>query len=170
MTLPDFETLVIERLVICLGEISAINTVFVNPPIAPVGVSDAPYAFPLVGAMVNSIPVQATGAGRVVVTRNYPITVASSSMTKDTDGTRPNGSKGYEALRLLVAPIREYFLTHASLETDAGGGMNKLQYIQGQIIYQEQGIVQDRDEGRYALQITLTVSMGATLTPTKRLA
>jgi len=165
--LPDFETLVIERLTINLSEIVGIKTVFENPPSMKAGVSDAPFAFPLVGGMVNSIPQQTTGSGRLVVTRNYPVSVFGIKLEQDADGERGEGAKGYKALRLLIAPVREYFMTHASLETDAGDKLDKLQYIQQQITLQEQGIALDDKENRYVLQFTLTVSMGATI---KRLA
>lgn len=159
MTLPDFETLVIERLVVNLGEISGIRYVLENPPVGPVGVSDTPYAFPLVGAMVNSIPEQTRGAGRIVVTRNYPIIIEAQKGESDTDGSRGQGSKGYKALRELIAPVREYFLTHPLLQTDAGDNTDPLQYMHGDLTFQEQGI-EDRF-GRYALRINLIVSMSA---------
>lgn len=165
MTIPDFETLVIERLVICLGEITGINAVFENPPTLDAGISSVPYAFPLVGAMVGSVP--ATTAGRVIVTRTYTVKVLGSSVDKDKDGAAGIGSTGYRALRLLIAPIRDYFMKNASLETNAGRNINKLRYIQQQIAYQEGGIDLDANEGRYVLRFNLTVTMGA---ESKRLA
>jgi hypothetical protein len=164
MTLPDFETLVIERLVVCLGEISGINYVLENPPVGEVGLSSVPYAFPLVGAMVNTIPEQTRGAGRLVVTRNYPIIIEADKGERDQDGTRGEGSKGYRALRLLIAPIREYFLTHPLLQTDAGDNTDPLSYMHGDLAFQEQGI-EDRF-GRYALRINLIVTMSAVNTTT----
>lgn len=165
MTIPDFETVVIERLVVCLREITGINFVSENPPTLDAGISDVPYAFPLVGPMVSAVP--ATTAGRVIITRIYTVKVLGKSLDQDKDGARGEGSIGYEALRLLMAPIRDYFMKNASLETNAGRNLNKLRYIQSQITYQEAGIEADAAEGRYVLRFNLTVSMGAL---SKRLA
>lgn len=162
MTIPDFETLVIERLVVCLREITQIAFVSENPTLMDAGISDVPYAFPLVGAMVSPVP--ATAAGHIVIDRIFTIKVFGVTGDKDKDGARGAGSSGYKQLRMLMAPLRTYFMEHASLETNAGNKVNKLQYIQRQIAYQEGGIEFDGNEGRYVLRFNLTVSMGAKVT------
>jgi hypothetical protein len=161
MTIPDFETLVIERLVQCLNEIDGINMVFENPPLLPVGISDVPFAYPQVGQMVNSIPNQQFGAGRVVVTRSYPVKVYGPTGDGDKDGDRGVGSIGYRALRLLIAPIRNYFTTHPLLQTDAGNKVNPLAGMHQDLAFTEGGIEYDQTEGRYVLRFDLTITMSA---------
>lgn len=164
MTLPDFETLVIERLVVCLGEIPGIRFVSENPPTLKAGISDTPYAFPLVGAMLSSIPQQADGAGRVVVTRIYTVKVFGVPTNDDKDGARGMGSLGYKALRLLMAPIRQYWTDHPFLETTTGDKSTGLRYMKEPLTYQEAGIEDDQAEGRYVLRFNLTISMSDRIT------
>lgn len=160
-TIPDFETLVIQRLVVCLGEITGIRFVSENPPTLDAGISDVPYAFPLVGQMINAIPTQQYGAGRVVVTRIFTVKVLGVTGDKDKDGARGIGSAGYKALRLLIAPIRQYWADHPRLQTDEGSKLNELVNMHQDLLFQEGGIEYDANEGRYVLRFNLTITMSA---------
>lgn len=157
-TLTDLETAVVNRLVACLGEITEIGTVLEGPANAEIGLADIPQASILVGPMVESIP--ANGAGSFVVTRVYTIRVLGRTIEGDTQAQSGKGAIGYNDIRLLINPIRSYFMQHPNLQTDAD--IIPLNGISGQISLQDGGVVEE--QGRYALNINLTISMRSRVT------
>lgn len=161
VTLPDFETLVLDRLALNCAEITGINQVFRLPPSFALPPEKFPICYPLVGAMADSIPMESSGSGRVQSTRTYVLRLLGSPATNTLDNTTDQGAQAIIDLVPFFNRFRSYFMGHQKLETTTLGS---LQYMSGQLLYLDSGVVTRPAPGgvdHFAIEINLTLTMQA---------
>lgn len=160
ITLPDFETLVIDRLYLCCQEISGL-TVFKLPPANALNLNQFPMCYALVGSMLQPVPVDTIGAGQVQVQRDYVVRLFGDPVGSTLDNSTTDGAQGLVNLLPYFNRLRQYFIGHPKLETTTLGA---LQYIAGQLLLMDAGFVIHPAPGgadHFAIDLTLTVAMRA---------
>jgi hypothetical protein len=162
LTLPDFEALVLDRLALCCAEIMAsTERVFRHPPGNAMPPDRFPFCYPLVGAMIDPLPLETNGAGSVTVARSYAIRLLGSPVANSMDASAQQGNQGFIDLEPYFNRFRQYFIGHPKLETTTLGS---LRYMTGQLSYIESGTVVRFAPGgieHYAIEPGLTITMKA---------
>jgi hypothetical protein len=156
ITLPDFETMVLDRLALNCAEIPGVK-VFRLPP--AYALEEFPACYTLVGAMQTPLPIETMGSGRVGVQRLYVIRVLGSPATNTIDNVDGAGTQALIDLVPYFALFRNYFVGHPMLETTTLGS---LQYMIGQLSYSDLGIVERPAPGgvmHFAIEISLVITM-----------
>lgn len=162
ITLPDFETLVIDRLYACCLEIVGL-TVFKLPPSFALNTNQFPACYALVGPMTNPIPIEQMGAGSITVVRDYVIRLIGDPMGSTIDNSATEGTSGLVNLLPYFNKLRSYFMGHPSLQTTT---LDSLRYIAEQILISDSGFVIHQGSGgadHFAIDLTLTITMRAQL-------
>jgi hypothetical protein len=161
LPLPDFETMVLDRLYLCCQEITGLNKVFRLPPANALNAESFPICYPLVGAVTEPFPISSDGAGRFKVARSYVLRVLGSPATNTVDNSATAGTQALIDLVPFFNRFRSYFMGHPSLETTTLGA---LQYMSDQLLYSDLGIVNRPAPGdiqHFAIEITLVITMQA---------
>jgi len=162
ITLPDFEALVLDRLELCCQEImGSTENVFRLPPANALPPDRFPFCYPLVGAMVDPVPIETNGAGSITVTRVYGIRLLGSPVASVNDEPDNEGSRGLIDLVPYFNRFRQYFMGHPKLQTTTE---DALRYMSGQLSYIEGGqVVRPAPGGveHWAIEPNLTITMKA---------
>lgn len=162
ITLPDFETLILDRLKLCCDEIMGSTTrAFRLPPANALPPSAFPVCYALPGPMVDPVPMETIGAGSITVTRQYVIRLLGSPIANSMDASAQAGNQGFIDLTPYMNAFRQYFMGHPKLQTTT---LDALRYMHGQLSYIENGITQAPAPGgvdHFALEPTLTITMRA---------
>ena len=165
ITLPDFETLVIDRLYACCSEIneltSAKMSVFKMSPSFALNPSQFPACFSFVGAMTTPTPIEQIGSGVNTRVRDYVIRILGDPYGSTIDNNATEGAQGPINLLPYFNAMYSYFLGHPSLQTTA---LDSLRYIAEQILMSDSGFVIRPAPGgadHFAIDFTLTITMRA---------
>lgn len=163
--LPDFETLVVDRLYLIYHQIEGFKRREKREPVTAFGWNDVPAVYTLIGPMTNAIP--ADTAGSYVVTRTYIVRVLGRPLATTNDVKRGAGAKALADLLPFFARLRNYFLWHPLLEVGSpedAGYLEALAYLRNQIRFQDSGEGDVAGPGgipHLAMDLTLTLDMGA---------
>lgn len=166
-TIPDFETLILDRLEICNGEIKQAGDakrVYRLPPVFALDVGECPALAVRPGRMRNRLP--ANSQRQAEVKRDYVVEVIALPL----GNTQDTGSKGADALAaasLLFAKLRNYYMNHRRLETDGTtqAKLAGLQYMNYDIEFDDGGFVVAKAPGgaeHIGIEFAITTSMSAT--------
>lgn len=118
MPLPDFETLALDRFLLCNQEIiGSAHGVYRLPPIFQLDLGDLPALMTRPGPMRGSIPSTVTGAGRVEVTRDYYLELFAAPRDIAQDIAR-QGADALAKAVLYFNRVRTYYMAHPRLNTD----------------------------------------------------
>jgi hypothetical protein len=142
MSLPDFETAIVNRLYLNNLEIGGFKRVLMQSPIMPLEIGEYPAAMVRVGALRQPIPT--TAPGQVQISRDYIIElpIAPYITSQDTK------NQGADVLGLVLpwfAIVRNYYLNHPRLHTDGtptNAAQPALPWIHGDIFFTDSGVVQ----------------------------
>lgn len=165
MAFPDFETLTVARLALCLAEIPGIARVFAQAPSQPIPDSELPAAMVLVGAMQGAIP--AVTAGNQTVTRTYVVRLLIAPLQAAGIDYANDGAAALTELLPFFAKIRDYLLSHPRLNTASLGA---LAYMAQDVTFSDTGGVVRTGPGgsQYvACDWQLTISMRAVIAPSR---
>lgn len=160
IVLPDFETLVIDRLFLCCSEISGLK-VFKQSPVNALNANQIPFCYAFVGPMLEPTPVQAVGAGQITSFQDYVIRVFGDPVGSTLDNSATDGAQGLVNLLPYFSLFRSYFVGHPKLETTTEGA---LRYMSGQLLFTHGGVVEHPAPGgamHFAIDFTLTIGMRA---------
>jgi len=160
ITLPDFETLVIDRLFLCSQNISGL-TVFKQPSANALNANQFPMCYTLVGPMLASIPVDTVGAGQIQVIRDYVVRLFGDPVASTLDNSATTGAQGLVNLLPYFNALRQFFIGHPKLQTTT---LDALQYMAGQLLLSDSGLVIHQAPGggdHFAIDLTLTITMRA---------
>jgi hypothetical protein len=158
ITLPDFETLVVDRLELCNQAIGGL-TVFKQPPVNALPPQVFPICYTLVGPMLTPIPIETIGAGQITVIRDYVVRVFGDPVGSTLDNSPTAGAQGLVDLLPWFNRFRQYFIGHPKLETTTLGALN---YMTGQLVLLDGGLSEKPAPGgadHFAIDITLTIAM-----------
>jgi hypothetical protein len=160
ITLPDFETLVVDRLYLCCQEISGL-TVFKQPPVNALNLNQVPFSYAFVGPMQSPIPAETVGAGQIQVVRDYVIRLFGDPAENTLDNSPTAGAQGLVNLLPYFNMLRSFFIGHPKLETTTLGA---LRYMSGQLLLSDGGLTEHMAPGgarHFAIDLTLTLAMRA---------
>lgn len=160
ITLPDFETLVVDRLALCCAEISGVK-VFKQPPVNALPPEAFPICYTLVGPMLEPIPLEAVGAGRVATIQDYVIRLLGDPVGNTLDNSATDGAQGLVNLLPYFNRFRQYFIGHPALQTTT---LDSLRYMSGQLLFTHSGLIERPGPGgadHFAIDFTLTIAMSA---------
>jgi len=164
--IPDFESLVVTRLQVNNTELraSGLKAIYAQPPITAPDIGDYPLASVRIGAMRSPVP--AFTAGLVIVTRDYITDLPVAPLTNTMDTTNQGADANTLTLKWF-AIVRNYYINHPHLQTDANNGTDPLAYMYGDLELQDNGTVQLTAPGGttyVGLRYTLTITMRARAT------
>lgn len=135
MTLPDFETTVLDRLELCNTDILGAGHVWRLPPTYEKNPSIVPMVYAYPRAMREPILNRAGSAGQVVVVRDYLMAVFIAPVTPRDDINAGEGMKALKDAVPYFATFRDYYVSaHPDLSTATLPGLGlarALQYVDG---------------------------------------
>jgi hypothetical protein len=161
ITLPDFETLVVSRLQICYGLITGVNKSFMLPPANEQHPDSIPFAYTLVGAMTENVPMELVGGGQITIPRTYVARLVGGPAAGSIDNAASDGAQALVDLLPFFARFRSYFIGHPKLQTDT---LDALQYMRGQLAMNDGGFVTRPAPGgidHLCIEWSLTITMSA---------
>jgi hypothetical protein len=159
ITLPDFETLVVERLYLCCQEISGL-TVFKLAPVNSLPPETFPICYPWVAPMTESIPIETNGAGSITVKRDYVVRIQGDPVPSTQDNSTRGGAQGLVNLLPYFNLVRQYFIGHPKLETTTLGS---LQYMSGQLTLYDGGFAEQPGPGGGTDHFTINIPLSITM-------
>jgi hypothetical protein len=162
MTIPDFETLTVQRLQINAQEIAGMGRVYELGASLPAEIGELPVANISFGPLKQPIPLGSEGAGQVIVVRDYAIELAVTPVGTAFDV----GNIGSSALSIVLpwfAIVRDYFMSHPRLQTDGinVAALGALRYLHGDLSFADSGMITITPAGGAALlgiKFTLTIA------------
>jgi len=108
------ELRVLERLYLCLGEVSGVYRAVKGPPVTAVPDTDLPLVYPIVkGTVEDTRPSQ----GRIQVVRPYLLRCLISPVDQGSE-TPLEGSEAYWRAVPMLSAFYRYFGAHPELQTD----------------------------------------------------
>lgn len=153
----DFETLVLDRLLLCNQSIEGLKSVYRLPPDGTLSPSAVPCAYTLVGPMLNSIP--SSSPGQVTVTRRYVVRVPIAPIGQASVSGGAEGSIPYAQGVLFMARFRSFYLQHPRLDTEIEP---RLSYMDSDLTFQDSGIIERPVPGGapyWVIDFSLDISM-----------
>lgn len=163
ITLPDFETLIIDRLFLCCQEIPGLS-VFRLPPVIALTPEVFPICYPLVGPMTTAVPVESVGSGVITRTRDYVIRVLGDPVPETFEDSARGGSTGLSNLLPYFNALYSYFVGHPKLQTTT---LDALRYMNRQMLISDGGFAQGEAPGgtmHFTINLVLTITMKAQVT------
>ncbi len=160
ITLPDFETLVIDRLYLCCQEIPGL-TVFKLPPSIALEPGVFPICYPLVSTLTSPVPIETVGAGVITRTREYIVRIQGDPVASTQDNTVRGGAQGLINLLPYFNAGYQYFIGHPKLETAT---LDSLRYMNGQLLIYDTGFTEQPAPGgtdHFTINFVLTITMKA---------
>lgn len=166
MTLPDFESAVLDRIFLCWKDIATANTVkaYRLPPSHSFDINSFPNVMTIPAPMNQPIP--AIASGLITVSRNY-ISRLFICPWPQGDDPSDTGSQPYLKAILWINIVRNYFLDKPRLQTSS---LPALQYMFQDLQFTDSAVIDRPDPGGVkcaAIDFTLATSMRAPLSPSR---
>lgn len=138
MTIPDFETTLLDRLALCNTDILGAGHVWRLPPTYAKDVGEYPMVYAEPKGMREPIPNRSRSGGEVVVNRDYLISVFIAPTAPMDELQQRKGAVALDKASTYLATFRDYYVNlHADLSTATLPGLGLAQALQ----YSETGLV-----------------------------
>jgi hypothetical protein len=167
-TIPDFQTLVCDRLYTIYGKIAGIQRREKYPPSFTIGLNDVPMLYTIVGNVLDPYPNRR--AGSFTIRRTYVVRLVGEPLGQSQDTARGAGARGYAALVPFIAVVYGYFLNHPLLEVGEVGDADyegPLQYMMQDVLITDTGVIDEQAPGglsNYTVDFPLIIEMRSNLT------